>query len=74
MLTAKLMNNLHRTYCQLTPLVATKALLSIPHGMITNVILDARAPEPITLLIDAICCLTPAVLPLHGRVLPIHPK
>ena len=42
--------------------------------MITDIIQEAGAPEPITRLLTEIHNHTPAVLHLHGRDVPIHPK
>ena len=42
--------------------------------MITDIIQEAVAPQPITRLLTEIYSHTPAVLHLHGGDLPIHPK
>ena len=73
-LTARLMNDLHKTDGYLALLDVAKAFPSVPRMMITDIIEEAGAPEPITRLLMEIYSHTPAVVHLHGRDLPIHPK
>ena len=47
---------------------------SVPRTMTTDIIRQAGAPEPIIRLLIEIYSHTPAVLHIHGRDLPIHPK
>ena len=72
-LTAKVVNDLHKTEGYLALLDMAKAFDSVPRTMITNIIWEAGAPEPIIRMLTEIYSHTPAVLHLHGHDLPIHP-
>ena len=57
-----------------SPSCATKAFSSVPRTMIIDIIREAGAPEPIVRILTKIYNHAPAVLHIHGRNLPIHPK
>ena len=73
-LTARLMNDLQKTNGPLALYDVAKAFPSVPRMMITDIIKEAGATEPITRLLTEIYSHSPAVLRLHGRDQPIHPK
>ena len=59
---------------QTTQIDVAKAFLSVPRTMITDIIRDAGAREPVICMITEIHSHTPVVLRLHSRDLPIQPK
>ena len=73
-LTTRLMNDLLKTEGYLALLDVAKAPPSVPQMMITGILREAGAPEPITRILTEIYSHTQAVLDLHSRNLPIHPK
>ena len=68
-LTTKLMNNLHKSEGYLA-----KAFPSVPRTMITDIIREAGAPEPIIWIITEIYSHTPAALYIHCRDHPYTPS
>ena len=73
-LTARLINDLRKTEGYLALLDVAKVLPSVPRTMITDIIREAGAPEPIIRMITEIYNHTPAVLNLNLCDLPVHPK
>ena len=73
-LIAKLMNDLHKAQGYLPLLDVAKAFPSVPRMMTTGIIQEALPQEPKMRLITETYSHTPAVLHIHGRNLPIHPK
>ena len=73
-LAAQLVNDLHKADAYVTLLDVAKAFPSVPRSMITDIIRQADAPEPIVRMVTEIYDYTPATLHLHGRDLRIHPK
>ena len=75
-LAARLLDDLQRHKGHLALLNVAKPFFfsSVPRTMITYIMREARALEPITRMFEEIYNNTPALLSLHGRELPIHPK
>ena len=73
-LAARLIKDLHKTEGCLALLDVREVFLSFPGTMITNIIKEARVPDPITGMIPEIYSHTSVMLHLDGRDLPMHPK
>ena len=73
-LIAKPANNIHKTDGCLALLNVAKAFPSVPRTMITDIIREARAPDPIIHMQTDLYSHTPAALHLHSRDLPMHPR
>ena len=73
-LAAQLVNNLHKADAHVALLDVAKAFPSVPRSMITDIIRQADAPEPIVRMVTEIYDYTPATPHLHGHELRIRPK
>ena len=71
-LATKLPNHLHTQAGYVALLDVAKTFPSVPRSMLTNIVKEAGVPETIIRMQGEIYQHTPAVLSLHGRVLPIR--